>query len=338
MDRSSELDAFKSINLSLIASAHGYEMDRRKSTRHSVLMASGADKIIIAQNGQHYIYCSVHDPSSSGTAIDFAQNVIEPGCSLGRVRQILRPFLGSGYAHDLQTTYRGKFASDIKPSQTDLLGVAARFSHFNPIEEPHEYLCNTRGIPFELLKSERLHDRVRHCLKRGSIVFPHWGCPDDTGSKDRCLTGYEIKGPGVNMFSKGGRKGLWMSAGLEGDRVLAFGESGLDALSYLAEQGEANDVRIASLSGKMNPSQPLLVKSAIARMEEGSTIVAAFDNDQGGDQLTEQLADIVSKLDRSDLEFKDDRPAERGADWNKVLVDRLATTKGVSLSPPAFGR
>ena len=321
MDRNEELDAFKKVNLSVIASAHGYTIDRKKSTRHSVLMSNGADKIIVSQNGKHFVYCSVHDPASSGTAIDFAQKIIERGCTLGRARQLLRPYLDGGYVSDLQTTYRGRFASEIKPSQTDLLGVAARYSNFNAINEPHPYLCNTRGIPFDLLKRERLYDRVRHCPKRGSIVFPHWGCPDDSGSKDRCLTGYEIKGPGVNMFSKGGRKGIWMSAAFQTDRILAFTESGLDALSYLVKRGQCNDVRVGSLSGQMNPAQPALIQSAIERMGQGAQIVAAFDNDPAGDALTEKLLDIVTTTSRDDIEFKDDRPVVRGADWNKVIVD-----------------
>jgi hypothetical protein len=338
MERSSEIDAFKALNLSLIASAHGFEIDRRKSTRHSVLMTNGADKIIVSQNGQHFIYCSVHDPSSNGTAIDFAQKIIEPGCSLGRVRQILRPFLNSGYVSDLRSTYRGSFASEIKPSEPDLLGVAARYATFNAIDQPHPYLCDKRGIPFELLKNARLYDRVRHCPKRGSIVFPHWGCPDNAGGKDRCLTGYEIKGPGVNMFSKGGRKGLWMSAGFQTDRVLAISESGLDALSYLVHHKNATDIRVASLSGKMNLAQPALLASAIARMPEGSQIVAAFDNDAAGDELTAQLLDIVKTSGRSDLEFKDDRPLQRGADWNQVLIGQRAFEHGLRNNPSSLRR
>lgn len=336
MDRNSELDAFKKINLSLIASAHGYEIDRKKSTRHSVVMSSGSDKIIVAQNGEHYVYCSVHDSASSGTAIDFAQKVIENGCSLGRVRQLLRPFLSNGYVSDLQSTFHGRFASSIKPSQTDLLGVAARYSQFEPIEKTHRYLCDVRGIPLSLLQSRRLNDRVRHCPKRGSIVFPHWG-PAETGSSDKCLVGYEIKGPGVNMFSKGGRKSLWMSVGFKSDRVLAIAESGLDALSYLVARG-GNGVRVGSISGKMNPAQPAMIQSAIERMEEGARIVAAFDNDKGGDELTQRLMDIVQATGRSDLEFTDDRPLARGADWNKVIVGEAVKAGRMQAPSPTLGR
>lgn len=334
LDRRTELEEFKRVNLSLIASAHGYEIDRRKTTKHSVLMQAGGDKILIAQNGQHYIYCSVYDPASRGTAIDFAQRVIEPGCSLGRVRQLLRPFLNGGYVADLSQKRAGQFASVIKPSETDLLAVAARCASFVPIAPSHPYLCGERGVPAELLESVRLQGRITSCPRRGSVIFPHWG--QAQGGGGRCLVGYEIKGPGVNLFSKGGRKGLWMSAGLPEDRVLAFAESGLDAVSYLAVRDE-NCVRAASLSGRMSPQQPELVVSAICRMEEGAQIVAAFDNDEAGDALTQQLAGLLDQSGRTDLEFLDDRPAERGVDWNQVLM-RSRSSVVNSFNLPSFGR
>lgn len=318
-DRRTELEEFKRVNLSLIASAHGYEVDRRKSTRHSVLMTCGGDKIIVAQNGSHYVYCSVYDPASSGTAIDFAQRVIEPGCSLGRVRQLLRPFLSSGYVDSLRLRCSGRFSEQIAPSETDLIAVSARYESFAPIALPHPYLCGERGVPFALLASDRLRGRVRTCPRRGSVVFPHWGAAVGGGDGDRVLVGYEIKGPQVNLYSKGGRKGLWMSAGKQGDRAIAFAESGLDAVSYLAVRG-GESLRVASLSGRMNPQQPELVRSAILRMEEGAQVVAAFDNDEAGDQLTEQLDELVGGMGRGDLKFCEDRPKERGADWNQVLM------------------
>ncbi len=336
-ERNSELDAFKKLNLSVIASAYGYVIDRKKSTRHSVLMSNGSDKIIISQNGQHYIYCSVHNPDSNGTAIDFAQKAIEPGCSLGRVRQLLRPFLSSDYRLSIESKYSGQFATEIKPSEMDLLGVAARYARFDPIAQPHPYLCQARGIPFELLQSNRLKDQIRHCPRRGSVAFPHWGRPKDTDSEERCLVGYEIKGQGINRFSKGGRKGLWISAAKKGDQVLAFTESGLDAVSYLAARG-TDRTRIASLSGKMNRQQPTLIQSAIEKMGQGSLVVAAFDNDKGGDELTEKLAQIVNAVNRNDLEFKEDRPLSRGADWNQVQMEEAKKMSPQFSWSPQFGR
>ncbi|QDU80745.1 hypothetical protein Pla110_24780 [Polystyrenella longa] len=334
-DRRSELEEFKRVNLSIIASSYGYEINRKKSTRHSVLMANGADKIIISQNGDHYIFCSVHN-LGSGTAIDFIQTVIEPGCSLGRVRQLLRPFLNQSYLTTIQQSYTGKYAAEIRPSETDLIAVAARYSKFDPIAQPHSYLCHERGIPFELLQSPRLRDQIRHSPKGGSIAFPHWGYEAGKEKSERCLVGYEIKGPNVNMFSKGGRKALWMSTALKGDHTLAVAESGLDALSYLALQG-TEGTRVASISGKMNPEQPKLLRMAIERMTENSHIIAAFDNDPGGDELTERLQVIVSKTGRRDLEFKDVRPPARGSDWNQVLVQDALKAGRIQTTGPSLG-
>lgn len=337
MNRDAELDAFKQINLSLVASAFGYEIVPKKSTRHSVLMASGSDKIIIAQNGKHYVYFSVHDPVSAGTAIDLVQKVIEPGCSLGRVRQILRPFLGGRHLASVQQKHQGRFQAEIHPSEPDLLAVAARYARFEPMEKPHPYLSGERGIPFELMESDRLRGRVRHCPRRQSIVFPHWRSADAADDPTAAISGYEIKGRGVNLFSKGGRKGLWISGGGPSDRVLAFAESGLDALSYLTVRGEEG-TRVCSLSGQMSASQPDLIRSLISSLSKGSRLVAAFDNDLGGDKLTERLRSIATSCMRNGLVFEDDRPPGRGSDWNRIVMDAMAPA---GLNPrvgPSIGR
>lgn len=336
LDRHTELDEFKKLNLSVIAAAHGYEIDKRKTTKSTVMMRSNTDKIAISQKGNHYVYWSVYDDSSKGTVIDFAQKVIEPGCGMGRVRQLLRPYLGGGHMATLQRKHAGRFVPRITESKLDLEGVAQRYSRFVPIAQPHKYLCDVRGIPFELLQNQRLYGRVRQCPRRGSIVFPHWGCPTQSGSAKRCLIGYEIKGPSINLYSKGGKKGLFISAGMKGDHTLAIAESGLDALSYMAVRGEQG-LRVASLSGKMNPQQPELVRSAIASLGQG-TVVAAFDNDKAGDQLTQELSDLVKGMGRRDITFKEDRAPGRDADWNQVLVDRSSVQKQVPSLTMEFGR
>lgn len=317
-NRQTELDAFKELNLSVIASNFGYRMVKNKSTRHSVLMESSNDKIIVSRNGRHYVYCSVFDHRSNGTVIDFAQQVIEPGATLGRVRQLLRPFLDVSHFSNVQKQHVGHFAKSICPSSTDFTAVAARYSQFEPITSHHRYLCTERKIPLELLRTDRLKGRVKHCPRRGSIIFPHWGWPNDQERGDRMVTGYEIKGPGINLFSKAGRKGLWSSAGFPGDTTLVVTESGLDGLSYLALH-ETKAIRVVSISGQLNSYQPDLIKSAIAHMGKEIEVVAAVDNDEGGDRLLDQLSLVVRGLGRDDICFRPDRPLIRGADWNDQL-------------------
>lgn len=325
-ERQLELDAFKTVNLGVIASEYGYRLVPKKTNKHSVFMESANDKIIIGKNGQHYVYWSVFNERSSGTAIDFAQNVIEPGCSLPRVRELLRPFIDTKHYSNLEKRHQGQFISKIRPSPTNLLAVAASYSKFEPIAGSHPYLCGERQIPYSLLLHKRLEGKIQHCPNRGSVIFPHHGSAQQPSSvSDWCLTGYEIKGRGVTMFSKSGQKGLWSTAKFPSDTLLAVAESGLDALSYLALHNRAT-TRVVSIAGQLNSSQPELIQAAIEQMGEGTTVAAAFDNDHAGDRLTQKLSDILAHSKRSDIQFIDDRPKTRGADWNDVLREDAART------------
>lgn len=336
-DRGAELDAFKKINLSVIASAHGFEVDRKETTRRTTMMRSSNDKIGISQKGDEYVFVSNRDQTVGGTSIDFAQKIIEPGCSLGRVRQLLRPFLSGTYYASIQKKYAGKFAAEIQPSSGyDFEAIAKRVSSFQPIVGHNPYLCDERAIPAGLLEHPRVRGRVLFSPSQRSVIFPHYGPPaDDPSCSSRCINGYEIKADKVNLFSSGGRKGLWGSAGRENDRVLAVCESGLDALSYLALHGGAGDTRVLSISGNINDVQPSLLESAIGRMEQGSRIVAAFDADLGGDKLTERLKEVATQSGRTDLEFRDHRP-QPSLDWNDILMN-LPQTKQ-ALTPQFIAR
>lgn len=337
MRRDEELERFKEVNLTVIAAElGGYEIVRKKSTRHSVLMDSGRDKIIVSKNGSHYIYCSVHDPDSNGTVIDFVQNVVERKCSLGGVRQHLRPFLNGEHFVAVKERNPNRYAESIQPSSVDFLAVAARFSRFDPIEESHPYLCGERHIPFALLMQPRLSGLVRHSAKHGSVIFPHWGQPTSDPRDDaRCLVGYEIKDGAGSMYSAEGRKGLFISRGFDADGTLVFTESGLDALSYLAVNGGCDQTRVASVGGTLNREYQLpLIEAAIRKMPLGSEIVAGFDADSPGDQLTQQLADIVSSLGRTAFSFRDHRPLMRGQDWNDCLRKATPPVLGSGLLEP----
>lgn len=318
IDRQSELDEFKKVDLSVIAASFGFEVQKKRTTRKTVMMSNGRDKIAVSYNGRHYVFWTVGDDARSGTAIDFIQHHVEQGASMGRVRQLLRPFLNTSYVLDVRKKYQGRYAQEIRENKVDLEAVARRYAKFVPIGEPHPYLCKERGIPFELLQSERLFGRIRMCPQRGSVAFPHREFYQDESGRERIrLCGYEILGPSLKLFSSGSRKGLFVSVGMQGDNKLAFCESGLDALSYMAVHGEQG-LRVASINGMMNGQQPGLILREIERLGEG-TIVAGFDNDAGGDQLTEQLASIVREVSRNSLVFQDNRPAQRGQDYNDVL-------------------
>ena len=90
-----ELERFKTaINLTEYAASQGYQLDKRASSRNSVVMRHpGGDKVVIARGeDEHWIYFSVRDESDNGSIIDFIQ--YRRRCSHGDARRELRPWIG----------------------------------------------------------------------------------------------------------------------------------------------------------------------------------------------------------------------------------------------------
>ena len=64
----------------------------------------------------------------------------------------------------------------------------------------------------------------------------------------------------------------------------------------------------------MNDQQPGLLVEAVAKLPPGGIVIGAFDHDDGGDKFLDQVRAILRGRD-----VIDDRPEERGEDWNDVL-------------------
>lgn len=307
MNQDSELDAFKrEIDLRQFAVSLGYEMDRRESWRGSTVLRRAADKIVVKRNGNgHYVFFSVRDDRDNGTILDFLQG--RQNLSLGAVRQILRPWIGRPAA-------ALPWFPRLEPTSPDRMRVESEYRHMaNALRHP--YLEHQRCLPATLLRSPRFAGRVR-TDSRGNAVFPHF---DAAG-----LCGYEIKNQCFTGFAAGGEKGLWFSHTGPNDRRLVLAESAIDALSHAALFADTEDqTRYASLGGKPNSKQPGLLQATIAKLPEGSEIVAAFDADTAGRMLVDVVRVIVvsvaSGTGPTDLIFKVHLPVQEGEDWNQVL-------------------
>ena len=305
-----ELEDFKThINLSEYAAAQGYVLDRKASSKNSAVMrASGGDKIIIARaDDGHWIYCSVRDDRDNGSIIDFVQH--RRRCSLGRVRQELRPWAGG--ARHLVRPQPDLFASELQRISRDRARVLAELLRMKPLLF-HRYLEEERCIPARLLKSARFAGKLQVDV-RANAIFPH---ADQDGP-----CGYEIKNRAFTGFAPGGEKGLWFSAANTGDCTLVIAESGIDALSYAALHPDAR-ARYASTGGAMNPNQPALIRAALQKMGQGSRIVIATDNDEGGRELADKIEALARETGRADLTIVRDLPEGEGQDWNEVLKSR----------------
>jgi hypothetical protein len=301
-----ELDAFKrEIDLRQFAVNLGYQMDRRESWRGSTVLRRGGDKIVVKRHGNgHYVFFSVRDDNDHGTIIDFVQR--RQRLSLGAVRQVLRPWIGR-HATPMQ------FPA-LQPTSPDRMQVECAYRRMSEVPR-YPYLEQDRCVPAIVLWSPRFVGRIRlDC--RGNTVFPHF---DAAG-----LCGYEIKNRGFTGFAGGGKKGLWFSHTRSDDRRLILAESAIDALSHATLFPDAEDqTRYASLGGKPSRRQMGLLRAAIAKLQEGAEIVAAFDADPAGRRLAEEIRELVAKMasrnERSDLIFKSHLPTQEGEDWNTVL-------------------
>jgi hypothetical protein len=305
MSQDAELESFKrEIDLRQFAVSLGYEVDRRESWRGSTVLRLGADKIVVKRNRNgHYVFFSVRDDGDNGTLIDFLQR--RQQLSLGRVRQVLRPWLG-------RIAISPQFP-ELEPVSADRMRVEGEYRRMSNAPR-YPYLEGQRCVPAAVLLSPRFAGRVR-IDGRGNTVFPHF---DAAG-----LCGYEVKNRGFTGFAAGGKKGLWFSHTQPDDRRLVLAESAIDALSYATLFPDAEDqTRYASLGGKPSPRQMGLVQATIARLPASAEIVAAFDADEAGRLLVEAIGLVVAKAIRigeAALVLQVNLPSAEGEDWNHVL-------------------
>ncbi len=97
---------------------------------------------------------------------------------------------------------------------------------------------------------------------------------------------------------------------------------------------EGHRTRYASVAGKPNPKQPGLIKAAVAKMVPGAFIVAAFDADEAGGELAENVRGFVSETGRKDLFFRVSLPSREGSDWNEVHCQLIVqVTLGRAVKP-----
>lgn len=314
LKRSEELDRFKTdINLTEYAASQGYELVRAESSRNSVVMASGGDKVVIARNqdSNHWMYFSVRDDDDNGTIVDFVLKRQEQE-NMGLLRKALRPWIGESNA-PLRRPPVSAFAQQVERVNRDKAKVIEQYSQTRAIEGEQPYLQQGRTIPAETLQSPRFAGKIR-IDERGNAVFPH----ADAGG----LCGFEKKNRDFTGFASGGTKGIWSSAANKRDHTLVITEGAIDALSYFTLYRPAQ-ARYISIGGAMNLEQPELIERAIGKLSEGATLILAFDNDAGGDELLTQVRAIAASAGRTDIQITDHRPPERGQDWNDVLRHRV---------------
>lgn len=311
-----ELDRLKSeINLTEYAASRGYRLDRRESSRNSVVMRHPAtnDKIIVSrgQRDRHWIYFSVRDARDHGTILDFVQR--RDRASLADVRRELLPWIGADPPRVALELYRRSVAA----RTVDRQSVARTFERARAATDS-AYL-NVRGIRPTTLGSERFAGTFREDAM-GNVLFPH--CDGDG------LAGFESKNHGWTSFSPGGLKALWRSCVFPGDARLVLVESAIDALSFHQLHAEPR-TSYASTAGALSEHQRSLLAGTLKALPAGTMVVLAFDSDPAGENLAAQVRALGG------ADFSRVR-TPIGKDWNDCLKARerdyirsLGSTRGL---------
>jgi hypothetical protein len=308
-----ELERFKTgVNLSEFAASRGYALDRRESSRNSAVMRHpDGDKIIIAKNeaSGDWIYFSIRDDRDNGTVIDFLQN--RGGGSLGEVRKTLRAWLGS----PRPAVQVSLFVRDLVPVSHDHAAVKAEWERARVcLSLPY---LTSRGLGPDVLILPRFAGCVR-VDRRNNALFPHY---DKDG-----LCGYEVKNKGFTGFAPGGIKGLWFSKAFSTDRQLVLVESAIDAYSHQVLHPDELWTRYMSTGGEFSPQQrgnleleqPGLLRGAMEKLPAGAVVLLAFDDDEPGEKLVEEVKAIAP----AGRELRRVLP-DHAKDWNKMLKNRL---------------
>lgn len=301
-----ELSLLKQIDLVAYAASLGYERDAKESTQQCAVLRCNTDKIMVKQDAGHWVYFSVRDDQDHGTIIDFAQKRL--GGSLGEVRKALRAWSNLPFPTAQNPVPASGHSGSEQPDKPDIdhQRILSGWNKSNWNAEP-AYLLS-RKIPCSVLSDPRFNDCWR-VSSQGAVLFPH---KDQSG-----LCGLEIRGDQLKVFSKGGRKGLWISANIKTCLRLVITESPIDALSFHSLHVDATDaiwpLGYAAFGGGLGNRQKLLLGAFIGRsVDRGAEVLIGVDNDLPGDEYAETL----SALSPVALE----RLLPVGKDWNADLV------------------
>jgi len=283
-----ELSQLKALSLEAYAIGLGYIRDSEKSSARVSVLRRDSEKLLVTvgQDG-HWIYRNERNHADHGSILDFVMN--QHGVNLGEARKELRAWANFPFHPAQESPKTAKYRSVPTGTETgtDRNRIQAGWdkSAWNP--EP-DYLLS-RSIPASTLNDPRFRDCWR-MSRRGAVLFPH---RDQSG-----LCGLEIRGDNLKVFSKGGKKGLWISANIKSCKRLVITESPIDALSFHALHTDATDaiwaLGYASFGGGMGNRQKSLLELLVRRMtHRGVEIIAGVDNDPAGDEYAETLAALA---------------------------------------------
>ncbi len=284
----------RDINLSVFAAMFDYEIDRKKSTKTSIAMKSGNDKVIISKKGGVWVYFSVFDDQDSGTIVDFVAN--RSNKSLPEIGQLLSQWSGLRAPTP---------AYQVENQAYDTERVQEIFSKCRAVQS-HAYL-ERRGLGSKLLSSDRFAGRI-FTDRFNNAVFPHY--------RNKTVCGLELKNAERGLLVRGSQKTFWRSNSKATDTTVVVTEAVIDALSYQKLFQLKNAMYLATGGGVSQRQCQLL--SDLLTATQFKKVVVATDNDQGGDRIAERVLQAIEQAQFGG-KISRHRPLHAGTDWNDAL-------------------
>lgn len=331
-----DLDKYKlEINLTKYMASFGYVLWRKDSSKNSVAMVKGEDKLIVAKGYTGFwIYFSIRDDSNNGTILDFHQYMT--GDDWINTKRALNSWLGDedGFFKNSSGKQKTKpkkkiraenYILDLEPTDDKALEVIKQY-HRLKVLELHPYLTakppEGRNINPKILLHKRFWGSMRQDY-HGNVIFPH--------QDENNITGWEMKNRGKdNMgftgFSRGGRKSLWKSNSWKTDNQLVITETGIDALSHAQKHfNQSDSTRYVSLAGAISDTQPKILEAELEKFKTGKILIAT-DNDQYGEELAEKIKQLAKNANLTEENIIRSK-SPIGKDWNNALVTNEIQTE-----------
>ncbi len=315
-----ELDLIKRIiPLPDFLQGRGFERNRVKTSRHSIAMERGGERLIV-RCGDDGVWQWCDLSGAGGTIIDLLQR---EGLSLGEIRQQLRPFIGSPVSsaynsspNALPTPPRGvasggggidqlqhqkKLAKEQK-----LAKIRQQFLLFKTTTS-HPYLLG-RGISTETQSNPIFSGRILIDNYWQNAIFPHYN------SSGVC--GWEIRNNNFKSFATDGEVTVWFSKNIHQSNRLVVTESAIDALSYFQIFGSDGDkTAFISVAGTLTKKHIEIFKKMKEKNDNLMFLTSATDNDKSGNLYAEMLERELTGI------FVVERVSPQGKkDWNELLM------------------
>ena len=287
MGNREELERFKTdINIADVAQDMGYEIDKKKSSRKSIVLKSGGDVIIVSRNSNgHYVYFNANNNRDSGTIIDFIQN--RTGKNLGQVRKLLRQYLQSSNRIQLEISN----TNEIKEYYKTLDKFANLWEEIKKTDTKKEFFRyseeDIRGISKDTL------------FKVKNLVFDSekWLFYLPVFNQNGICGLYTLDKQMKNKsFVKGSIKGIWADRTLDKSITkIIITESPVDSLSAIelkrGDEDEDTTLHIATL-GRMGQEAKETLKKVFRYLPNAELIIAT-DQDQAGEDIAREIAELA---------------------------------------------